>query len=137
MTEYVTVSDIDERLGDDWAPDSDKQMYVSLVNAYINGQNLNIPRPTPDAVYQAAVVLAKAASSGDLYAQTTEGALIHQRAKAGDVESELNWSAPSALIDASKQLPQWEQMSLALLNQFKRPRGSITAGYGGGYRCGC
>ncbi|MGJ8513136.1 hypothetical protein R84981_002771 [Carnimonas sp. R-84981] len=137
MTEYVSVADVDKALGDEWANDSDKPLFVALVNAYISNQHLNIPSPTPEVVVQAAVVLAKAASSGDLYAQTTEGALIHERAEAGDVMAELNYAAPSTLLDASRQLPQWEQIVQALLGQFKGTTGSITVGYGGGRRCGC
>lgn len=130
--QYVTVQDVDDALGSDWASEDEKARYIAMANAYITSHRVSITEPVPDDVVLAGVELAKAASSDELYSQKTEGLLTKKRVKADTVESEKQY-ADVSYFGAYAGLPSGVQFALAILDQYKAVAMSITVGHKHGY----
>ena len=79
MIEYITVADIDAKLGNDWASsDSAKERAVMITNVWLT--NLKLPdttdnQPLKDAILLAAVEVIPDAVSGKLYTEIETGVL--------------------------------------------------------------
>ncbi|HEY2455219.1 MAG TPA: protein singed [Scandinavium sp.] len=90
MITYVTVADVDEVLGNDWAAQDDKQKYVLMANAWMNALNLQgiDPDDIPEEVKIAGAYVAKSAADGTLYEQkTSSGILASESVEAKGVKS--------------------------------------------------
>ena len=115
MATYITVADVDAKLGALWAPDDKKARAVLQANAYLTSLNLTgvDMDAIPEEVKQAGAELAAVASEGKLYQQHTEGSLEAKTVKAGSVTT----SKTFASIDTSKStaLPDGVQFALGLL----------------------
>lgn len=119
--QYVTVSEVDEILGADWADTSKKERAIQQANAYLTALNLAgiDPKAIPGEVKQAGAELSRCAAEGKLYQQQAQGAVISTNVKAGSVSSAKSFSE----VDQSKQQPECVQFALALLSPW---RGSST-----------
>lgn len=79
MIEYITVADIDAKLGNDWADSENaKARAVMITNVWLT--NLKLPittdnQPLKDAILLAAVELIPDAVSGNLYTDKETGVL--------------------------------------------------------------
>lgn len=131
MAQYVTVTDVDDALGADWAPEADKARSVAMANAYLSALNVRLPDPVPADIVMAGTELAGAAADGDLYAQRTEGVVTQKRVKADTVESEKRYSDVST-YGAHAALPERVQFALALIEAYRVIPMGITVGYGNG-----
>ena len=131
MAEYVTSTQVDDKLGADWAPDADKPRYVAMANAYLSAQRIQLPDPVPDEIITAGAELAGAAAEGQLYAQRTEGVLTQKRVDADGVESEKRYSDVST-YGKHAALPERVQFALALIEAYRTIPMGITVGYGDG-----
>ncbi len=129
MAEYVTSTQVDDKLGADWAPDADKARYVAMANAYLSAQRIQLPDPAPDEIVTAGAELAAAAADGQLYAQRTEGVMTQKRVKADTVESEKRYSDVTT-YGKHAALPERVQFALALVEAYRTLPMGITAGYG-------
>ncbi|QHD50052.1 protein singed [Vreelandella aquamarina] len=128
--QYVTVADVDEKLGDAWAPEADKTRFVAMANAYLSAQRIQIPDPVPEEIKLAGAELAAAAADGSLYVTQTQGALTQKRVKADTVESEKRYADVSATFGKNAALPERVQFALALIEQYRIIPMGITVGYG-------
>lgn len=129
MTQYVTVANVDEKLGADWAPDADKERFVAMANAYLSAQGIQVPDPVPADVIMAGAELAAAAADGSLYAQQSQGTMTQKRVKADGAEVEKRYAELSTSNVGNAALPSRVQFALALIGPYKAARGSITVGY--------
>lgn len=119
MTNYITVADVDELLGAEWAEADKKSLAVMQANAYLTALNLQgITGATPDDVKQAGALLAKAAAEGVLYKQQTEsGSLVSKSVDADGVK--VSKSYASGQSSATSLLPADVQLALAILQSWR------------------
>lgn len=111
---YVTVADVDEALGEDWAEPAQKARFVSMANSYIAGLKLcRVPTPVPAEVVQAGVELAQAAAAGLLYQQRLEGEVLSKSVKAGSVQTTRSFGSVQG---TSESLPAGVQFAIGLLS---------------------
>ena len=127
--QYVTVADVDEKLGEAWAPEADKARFVAMANAYLSALRIQLPDPVPDEIKLAGAELAAAAADGSLYVTQTQGVMTQKRVKAGTVESERRYSDVSATFGKNAVLPERVQFALALIEQYREIAMGITVGY--------
>ena len=128
--QYVTVADVDEKLGEAWAPEADKARFVAMANAYLSALHIQLPDPVPDEIKLAGAELAAAAADGSLYVTQTQGVMTQKRVKAGTVESERSYSDVSTTFGKNAALPERVQFALALIEQYREIAMGITVGYG-------
>lgn len=129
MAEYVTSTQVDDKLGAAWAPEADKARFVAMANAYLSAQRIQLPDPVPDEIVTAGAELAGAAADGQLYAQRTEGVVTQKRVKADTVESEKRYSDVTT-YGKHAALPERVQFALALVEAYRALPMGITVGYG-------
>lgn len=132
MAQYVTIEQVDQKLGATWAPDADKARFTAMANAYLTAQRIQLPEPTPDEIVTAGAELAGTAAEGQLYAQRTEGVVTQKRVKAGSAESEKRYSDVST-YGKHAALPERVQFALALVEAYRIIPMGITAGHGNDY----
>lgn len=116
MIEYVTVEDVDLKLGEEWADSTSKAKSVLSANAWLTSLSLREFKvgETPDDVKLAGSYAAQVASKGNLFQQSDSGALTSKTVSADGASvsksyGELN-SASASRLDPDLQL------ALALLS---------------------
>ncbi|WP_312838467.1 protein singed [Pantoea piersonii] len=119
MTTYITVADVDEVLGADWATPEKKARAVLQANAYLTALNLQgLSDVTPEDVKQAGAFLASASAAGVLYKQQVEsGALTSKTVDADGVRVTKSYASTQSVGSAS--LPEDVQLALALLKPWR------------------
>ncbi len=71
MTDFITVADVDQRLGQGWASGGDAVLAVAMSNAWLTAKIKRVvPDPVPDAIVSAGAQVAKLAAAGQLYKDT-------------------------------------------------------------------
>ncbi|MEE4465414.1 hypothetical protein V2S84_25390, partial [Azotobacter chroococcum] len=75
MTDYITVSQVDELLGAGWEGTGDKDRAVLMANAWLSAKPLPEFDEVPAAVVQAGAEVAREAAAGRLYAAYEAGVL--------------------------------------------------------------
>ncbi len=74
MTNYITVTEVDDLLGVTWAEPDNKPSAVNQANIWLTSRlRTNISEPYPDVVIYAGALLAKQAATGQLYADAAKG----------------------------------------------------------------
>ena len=67
MTDFITVADVDQRLGQGWAGSGDAVLAVAMANAWLTAKiKRAVPKVVPDAIITAGVQVAKLAADGKL-----------------------------------------------------------------------
>ena len=108
MIEYITVADIDARLGNDWASsDTAKARAVMITNVWLT--NLKLPdttnnQPLQDAILLAAVELIPDAVSGNLYTEVETGVLSETVSAQSGTSVSNTYSATHKTYTASENL---------------------------------
>ncbi|QFT84969.1 hypothetical protein FIU88_08270 [Halomonas sp. THAF12] len=90
MATYVTVSDVDTKLGTGWEGEGDKARAVLEANTWLTAKRVRPSDPVDDDVVMAGALLAQEAAAGRLYADT-DGAVKSERVKADTVEVETEF----------------------------------------------
>src|SRR5690606_22499019 len=67
MTEYITIAQVDDLLGADWAAEDKKARAVLMANTWLTGKRLPAFDPVPEVVIQAGIEVAREAAAGKLY----------------------------------------------------------------------
>ncbi|TVP04742.1 hypothetical protein [Shewanella algae] len=137
MIEYITVADVDEKLGDGWADAGKKSRAVMIANVWLTNRNLPLKDADgksypdevqyPDEWIQAGAEIAMEAANGNIYGTREEG-VLSKTVKADTVSSSKTFSA------TYRQYSNGESLALALLapwlpgvgggmSQFKLSRG--------------
>lgn len=119
MATYITVGDVDEILGADWAPTEKKALAVMQANAYLTALGLcGVDLiALPAEVKIAGAQLAQVAASGKLYEQLTEGVMAAKTVKAGSVTTSRTYGSIDRSSSAAK--PEGVQLALALLTPWR------------------
>ncbi|WP_151765459.1 hypothetical protein [Acinetobacter soli] len=108
MIEYITVADIDAKLGNDWASsDSAKERAVMITNVWLT--NLKLPdttdnQPLKDAILLAAVEVIPDAVSGKLYTEIETGVLSETVSAQTGTSVSNHYSATHKTYTASENL---------------------------------
>lgn len=108
MKKYLRKSDVDDALGNDWAPEDKKDRAVMMANVWLTSQNLPDIEPIPEEWVLAGCEVAKEASTGRLYAAMETG-VLSKAVQAGDVSSSKTFTATAKAYTAG------ERLALALL----------------------
>ena len=113
MIEYITVADIDAKLGNDWADSENaKARAVMITNVWLT--NLKLPdttnnQPLKDAILLAAVELIPDAVNGSLYAEVETGVLSET------VSAQSGTSVSNTYSATHKTYTANENLALAIL----------------------
>lgn len=108
MIEYITVADIDAKLGNDWAnSENAKARAVMITNVWLT--NLKLPdttdnQPLKDAILLAAVELIPDAVSGNLYTDVETGVLSETVSAQSGTSVSNTYSATHKTYLASENL---------------------------------
>jgi hypothetical protein len=108
MIEYITVADIDAKLGNDWADSEDaKARAVMITNVWLT--NLNLPDSTndqklQDAILLAAVELIPDAVNGNIYTDIETGVLSETVSAQTGTSVSNHYSASHKNYTANKNL---------------------------------
>ncbi len=108
MTEYITVSDVNTRLGMAWAADDAKADAVMKANTWLTTKRLPELDPIPDEWVQAGSEIAREAAKGNIYGQSETG-LMSKSVSADTVSSSKTFAANHKITSAG------ESFALALL----------------------
>lgn len=113
MIDYITVEQVDEKLGDDWASsDTAKTDAVMMVNVWLT--NLNLPsiddnQNLSNAVLSAAVKLIPDAVSGELFKAKEVGVLSES------VSAQSGTNVSSKYASTYKSYTASENLAMAIL----------------------
>lgn len=108
MTEYITIAQVDELLGADWAAEDKKARAVLMANVWLAERLTATFSEVPDAVVQAGAEIAQLAASGGLYG-AQEREVVSTSVTAGPVQSSKTFR------EGSKALSAAESFALALI----------------------
>lgn len=111
MTDYITVSQVDELLGAGWEGTGDKDRAVLMANAWLSAKPLPEFDEVPAAVVQAGAEVAREAAAGKLYAATEVG-VLSKSVEADGVSSSKTYAAGARAVTAG------EAFAMALLAQY-------------------
>lgn len=107
--QFITVQQVDEKLGSDWAELSKKQTAVKQANAWLNTKNFcSGIEPLSESILDAAILLSQEAALDKLYQTRSEGVVSESKVKADTVEvtekyvtgMELGLSSNMQLVEA-------------------------------------
>lgn len=101
MTEYITIAQVDELLGADWAAEDKKARAVLMANTWLNAKPLPAFSEVPSAVVRAGAEIAREAAAGALYGATETG-VTSKSVTAGDVSSSKSYSSNSRKLTAGE-----------------------------------
>lgn len=113
MIEYITVAEIDAKLGNDWADsDSAKARAVMITNVWLT--NLKLPdttdnQPLQDAILLAAVEIIPSAVNGTLYPDLETGVLSEE------VSAQSGTSVSNTYSSTHRTYLASENLALAIL----------------------
>lgn len=116
MNEYITVADIDAKLGNDWADSENaKARAVMITNVWLT--NLELPdttdnQPLKDAILLAAVELIPDAVSGNLFTDVETGVLSET------VSAQSGTSVSNTYSSNHKTYLASENLALAILKKW-------------------
>lgn len=119
MREFVSIAEVDDLLGSDWAPQEQKTRAVLMANVWL--ENAGLPadiEPMPQQWKQAGAEVAKEAAGGKLYGAEEKGVL----SKAIDADGV---SVSKTFSHSAKNYTAGESFALALLKPWLPKNGSI------------
>ena len=119
MREFVSIAEVDDLLGEGWAPQEQKSRAVLMANVWL--ENVGLPNdldPMPQQWKQAGAEIAKEAAGGKLYAASETGVLR----KAVDADGV---SVSKTFSHSAKNYTAGESFALALLKPWLPKNGSI------------
>lgn len=123
MTDYITIAQVDELLGADWAAEDKKARAVLMANTWLSAKPLPAFDEVPAAVVQAGAEVAREAAAGALYGASETG-VLSKSVSADGVSSSKTYASNARKVTAG------EAFALALLapllgpaNQIKMVRG--------------
>ncbi len=119
MSVYITVSDVDDLLGADWAAAEEKDGAVLQTNAWLTSRGVIASDPVEDDIKQAGAYLAERAAAGNLYADTT-GNVKRKAVSAGSVSTETEY------MDGSTSSAGTMRLVLDLLRPYLPAGGGST-----------
>lgn len=97
MNDYITVTDVDDVLGDGWEGTADPDRAVLEANAWMTARGVYYDDPVEGDIITAGAYVAELAAEDLLYADI-DPALKRKRVKADTVESETEYQDGAASV---------------------------------------
>lgn len=115
MTDFITVADVDEALGQGWAGGGDAVLAVSMANAWLTAKiKRPVPVPVPNAIVTAGAQVAKLAAVGKLYKDT------QREVQSKTVSAQAGTSASKTYVAGSVERSSGENFALDLIAPWTR-----------------
>ncbi len=120
MTDFITVADVDQALGQGWAGDGDAVLAVSMANAWLTAKIKRlVPDPVPDAIVTAGAQVAKLAAAGKLYKDT------QREVQSKSVSAQAGTSTSKTYVAGSVDRSAGENFALDLIAPWIRRSGTV------------
>jgi len=120
MTDFITVADVDQKLGQGWAGDGDAVLAVSMANAWLTAKiKRPVPDPVPDAIVTAGAQVAKLAAAGKLYKDT------QREVQSKSVSAQSGTSTSKTFVAGSVDRSAGENFALDLIAPWIRRSGTV------------
>lgn len=120
MTDFITVTDVDQRLGQGWAGDVDAVLAVAMANAWLTAKiKRAVPEPVPDAIVSAGAQVAKLAAAGKLYKDT------QREVQSKTVSAQAGTSTSKTYVAGSVDRSAGENFALDLIAPWTRRSGIV------------
>lgn len=120
MTDFITVADVDQKLGQGWAGTGDAVLAVSMANAWLTARiKRSVPELVPDAIASAGAQVAKLAAEGKLYKDTGKEVLSKT------VSAQAGTSTSKTYAEGSVELSAAENFALDLIAPWVRRSGTL------------
>ncbi|AFO47293.1 MULTISPECIES: hypothetical protein [Pseudomonas] len=121
MTDFITVADVDENLGQDWAGTGDAVLAVAMANAWLTAKiKRAVPDPVPDAIVSAGAQVAKLAAAGRLYKDT------QREVQSKTVSAQAGTSISKTYVAGSVDRSTGENFALDLIAPWARRAGTVV-----------
>lgn len=120
MTDYITVADVNEKLGSGWAGAGDAELAVAMANAWLSAKIKRlVPDPAPDAIVTAGAQVAKLAAAGQLYKDT------QREVQSKTVSAQAGTSTSKTYVAGSVDRSTGENFALDLIAPWTRRAGTV------------
>ncbi|MCG8291958.1 hypothetical protein [Pseudomonas entomophila] len=120
MTNFITVADVDQELGQGWAGDGDAVLAVTMANAWLTANiKRPVPDPVPDAIVTAGAQVAKLAAAGKLYKDT------QREVQSKTVSAQAGTSTSKTYVAGSVDRSAGENFALDLIAPWIRRPGTV------------
>ncbi|MBF8720496.1 hypothetical protein [Pseudomonas guariconensis] len=120
MTDFITVADVDEKLGQGWAGAGDAVLAVNMANAWLTAKiKRAVPIPVPDAIVTAGAQVAKLAAEGKLYKDT------QREVQSKTVSAQAGTSTSKTYVAGSVDRSAGENFALDLIAPWTRRAGTV------------
>lgn len=120
MTDFITVADVEQKLGQSWAGTGDAVLAVSMANAWLTARiKRAVPEVVPDAIVSAGAQVAKLAAEGKLYKDTGKEVLSKT------VSAQAGTSTSKTYAEGSVELSAAENFALDLIVPWVRRSGTV------------
>ena len=120
MTDFITVADVDQKLGQGWAGDGDAVLAVTMANAWLTAKiKRAVPEPVPDAITTAGAQVAKLAAEGKLYKDT------QREIQSKTVSAQSGTSTSKTYVAGSVDRSTGENFALDLVAPWRRRAGTV------------
>ena len=120
MTDFITVADVDQKLGLGWAGTGDAVLAVAMANAWLTAKiKRTAPDPVPDAIVSAGAQVAKLAAAGQLYKDT------QREIQSKTVSAQAGTSTSKTYVAGSVDRSTGENFALDLIAPWTRRSGTV------------
>lgn len=120
MTDFITVADVDEALGQGWASAGDAVLAVAMANAWLTAKiKRAVPEVVPDAIKSAGAQVAKLAAAGKLYKDT------QREVQSKTVSAQAGTSTSKTYVAGSVDRSTGENFALDLIAPWTRRAGTV------------
>ncbi|WP_217190674.1 hypothetical protein [Pseudomonas shirazica] len=120
MTDFITVADVDQALGQGWAGDGDAVIAVSMANAWLTVKiKRPVQGPVPNAIVTAGAQVAKLAAAGKLYKDT------QREVQSKTVSAQAGTSTSKTYVAGSVDRSAAENFALDLIAPWIRRTGTV------------
>ncbi len=120
MTDFITVADVNEKLGQGWAGAGDAVLAVAMANAWLTAKiKRAVSEVVPDAITTAGAQVAKLAAEGKLYKDT------QREVQSKTVSAQSGTSVSKTYVAGSSDLSGAENYALALIAPWTRRSGTV------------
>lgn len=120
MTDFITVADVDSKLGQGWAGAGDAVLAVAMANAWLTAKiKRAVPELVPDAIKSAGTQVAKLAAAGKLYKDT------QREVQSKTVSAQAGTSTSNTYVAGSVDRSTGENFALDLIAPWTRRAGTV------------
>lgn len=120
MTDFITVADVDQALGQGWAGEADGGLAVTMANAWLTAKiKRAVPKVVPDAIITAGVQVAKLAADGKLYKDT------QREVQSKTLSAQAGTSTSKTYVAGSSDRSTAENFALDLIAPWIRRSGTV------------